>query len=194
MRTLVLFAGLLGAFAAHSKADVVLTFEGVAPPGSLVNVNPAAPYHESGFTLTPSNANSAVFDAGAVSKFAGDSTSWFGFASNNLITLTGPVAFDLESMLIGPSTIGSGVINFTITGQIFGGGSVSVTYNNLTTATDEVIGFTDLQSAVFSATSDAGIDNVALAAVPEPRSLPVLAGCLIGLAAISYRRKLPSRK
>jgi hypothetical protein len=180
MKTLVIFTGLFSAFTAQLNAATI-TFEGFAPHGGVTNVNPSTPYREQGFTLTPSNADSAVFDAAAFSKFPGDNTSWFGFAADNPITLTGPAPFDLDSMLIGPSTIGIGIIDFAITGHVFGGGTVTSTFLNLRTATEEVIGFKNLQNAVFFATSDTGIDNIVVAAVPEPRTYVLL---LSGLLAV----------
>src|SRR5690242_562419 len=138
MRNWAMIAFWLWPLAVSSPATV-LTFEGFAPAGSLVNVNPTAPYEEAGYTLTPLNGNSAVFDAGASSKFPGDNTSWFGFAGGNTITLTGPVPFDLNSALLGPSTIGSSIINLTVVGHVFGGGTLTVTFNGLTTATLETI-------------------------------------------------------
>jgi hypothetical protein len=193
MKTLLIVAGLFVNFAAQSNADVVLNFERFAPPGGLTNVNPSAPYREQGFTLTPSNADSAVFDAAAFYKFPGDNTSWFGFAADNPITLTGPAPFDLDSMLIGPSTIGIGTISFAITGHVFGGGTVTSTFLNLRTATEEVIGFRNLQDAVFFATSDTGIDNIAVAAaVPEPQMyVPLLLTGLFVVLMAKRARGLP---
>jgi hypothetical protein len=86
MRFVFTAACLLGAFATQLPAATIITFEVIAPPGQVLNVNPSAPYSESGFTLTPSKAESAVFDA-AVGGFPGDTTSWFGFAGFNTITL-----------------------------------------------------------------------------------------------------------
>jgi hypothetical protein len=86
---------------ASSAKATELFFEGFAPAGGLVNVSPGSPYTESGFTLTPSSSESAVFDAEG-NALPGDPTSWFGFAAGNTITLTGPAPFDLNSLLVGP--------------------------------------------------------------------------------------------
>ena len=59
MRTCVTLAFLFWSLASSSHA-AVLTFEGFAPPGGLVNVSPTTPYHEAGYTLTPLNAASAA--------------------------------------------------------------------------------------------------------------------------------------
>jgi len=121
MKLLLAVTWVTAALAFNSEG-AILTFENFAPSGSLVNINPQFPYTEQGFTLTPLNANSAVFDSAAVAKFPGDNTDWFGFAPGNTITLTGPIPFSLDSVLIGPSTIGIGIVNFTITGNVVGGG------------------------------------------------------------------------
>lgn len=59
---------------------------------------------------------------------------------------------------------------------------MSVTFYNLTTATEEFIGFTNLQSVTFSGTHSAGLDDIAVTtSVPEPYTL-FLAGrrcCLV---------------
>ena len=183
MKNWLMIVFLLWSLAVSSPATV-LTFEGFAPAGGLVNVNPTAPYQEAGYTLTPLNSEAAVFDAGASSKFPGDNTSWFGFEGGNTITLTGPVPFDLNSALLGPSTIGSGIINLTVVGHLFGGGTVTVSFNGLTTATLEAINFTDLQSATLTSNSDAGMDNVSVTAVPEPSCAWLFGGGLIALAGL----------
>src|SRR3954453_11630461 len=99
--TVAAIAGLGG----HSATATVITFEGFAPRGSLLNVSPTTPYLEAGFRFTPADANSAVFDALSTTTFPGDSTSWFGFAGANLITMTGPGPFDFGSFLAGRSSI-----------------------------------------------------------------------------------------
>ena len=183
-------ASLLFIFAPSSNAALI-QFEGFAPVGSLVNVNPGAPYSEAGFTFTPFNSASAVFDATAASDFPGDSTSWFGFAPGNLITMTGPIPFNLMSLLIGPSTIGSGNIDATITGNVFGGGTLSATFSGLTTATLETLNWTNLTDVTFSVTSDAGIDDISTAAVPEPSTLLLLGA---GLGALAVRRRTQGKR
>ena len=192
MKLLLAVTWVTAALAFNSEG-AILTFENFAPSGSLVNINPQFPYTEQGFTLTPLNANSAVFDSAAVAKFPGDNTDWFGFAPGNTITLTGPIPFSLDSVLIGPSTIGIGIVNFTITGNVVGGGVLTATFNNLTTATAEFVGFTNLNSVMFSTTSDAGLDNVAITAVPEPRSLSLFAAAsaLLVLSIRASRRRKP---
>jgi hypothetical protein len=180
-------ASVLGLLAGSLKADII-TFEGAAPTGGVLNVSPATPYKEDGFTFTPSNSSSAVFDAGDLSKFPGDTTSWFGFADGNLITMTGPAPFNLNSLLIGPSTIGIGTINETITADVFGGGTLSATFSGLTTATLETLNWKNLTDVKFSVTSDAGMDNLSVSAgsIPEPGSL-LLLGTVCAVLALRHR-------
>ena len=179
MKIVLTLTCLFTALSVHSKASVIM-FEGFAGPGQTINVGPGTPYTEAGFELMPLNSSSAVFGPAAGPQFPGDATSWFGFAENNTITLTGPAPFNLNSALIGPSSIGTGNINFTITGHVLDGSTVSVTFTNLTTATTEVIGFTGLQSATFSTTSGAGLDDISVSTtVPEPGSFFFLVGALL---------------
>src|SRR4051794_23069578 len=111
---------LAGSFAINSDCATI-SFENYAPVGSLVNVSPESPYTEQGYTVTPANSNSAVFDAAAITQFPGDNSDWFGFAPGNTVTLTGPVPFNLDTALVGPSTLTSATATITITGTSVNG-------------------------------------------------------------------------
>ena len=190
MKRLLLLAGFLTCWAAYSTATVI-TFEAFVAPGGSANVSATAPYTESGYTLSPLNDESAIFSATAGPTFPGRLSDWLGFAESNTMTLTGPDLFNLESMWAGPSSIGAGTVTFTVVGNLFGGGTVSATFPNLTTATLLDLGFHNLSSATFSATDDAGIDDIT-ASTPEPTSLLLMATGLLAIGAL--RRRQGSRR
>ncbi len=184
---------LLFVAAGRAQAEVI-TFENFAPPGGLVNVNPASPYSEAGFRLTPSNATSAVFDAAAVVDMPGNTTDFFGFAENNIITLTNVagVPFNLSSLLLGPTILAaSPSVTITLVGNFAGGGSLTSTFSLLTTATPVTLsGFNNLTSVVFSTTDDSGIDNINVTPVPEPATMLLFGAGLAGVAMkVRKRRK-----
>lgn len=167
---------------------VVLGFENFAQAGSVANVSPQTPYTESGFIITPTNAESAVFDSAATSHMIGNATDWFGFQETNLPSLrltASTLTFNLQQLLVGPSTIATVPnISMTITGNVFGGGSLNATFTGLTTATTETLNWLNLSSVVFTATDDAGLDNISVTPVPEPASLSLMAAALIGAIAL----------
>jgi PEP-CTERM motif-containing protein len=186
----ILAVSSLGLLAASANATE-LFFEGFAPAGGGMNVSPGVPYTEAGFTLTPSNALAAVFDAADPNaSFPGDPTSWFGFAAGNIITMTGPAPFSLNSLLIGASSLGSGNTDFTVFADIFGGGTMTKTFTGLTAATLETLNWTNLRDVEFSGTTDSALDNITLnvAATPEPGTLLMLGAALSALMIFRHRR------
>ena len=175
-----------------TEADATtITFEGFAPAGGVVNINPAFPYTEGGFTLRPTNPLSAVFDSAAAVDMPGNLTDFFGFADSNIprLQLTGGIGlFDLTSLLLGPIIpAGTGTTSVTITGHRAVGPDLTSNLVGLTTATTATLNWTNLTSVDFRATTAAGLDNIVVTSVPEPASLTVLALGLVGLAA-SRRR------
>jgi hypothetical protein len=189
----VLFSTLSFAVRTSFSANAVtIGFEDFAPIAAiaaLVNVSPGTPYTEAGYTITPTNDLSAVFDSAATTTMIGNITDWFGFAETNKpsLTLAGPGPFDLVSVLVGPSTLAFAIpISITITGNVFGGGTpLTGTFNNLTSATTATLNWSNLVSADFMATDDAGLDNITV--VPEPSTTLLIGLGLVGLGA-SRRR------
>jgi hypothetical protein len=180
---------------AGAASGQVVGFENFAPPGGLTNVSPTTPYVEAGFQFLPSNGSSAVFDVNNTSTtMLGNVSSWFGFAGGNIITLSqlsGP-PFSLNSLLAGPSSIAGGnPVTLSLIGNVLGGGTLSATFPNLTTATPETLGWTNLSSVTITSTIDAGIDNVNFSAVPEPTSLVLICvGVFAGEVCRRTNRKL----
>jgi hypothetical protein len=183
---------VLVALPVTSASASTITFENFAPAGGLVNVNVVAPYTEAGFTLTPSSAQSAVFDSAAVLDFPGDTTDFFGFAEGNLITLTGPAPFILNSLLIGPNTASSTpTVSMTLLGTLSGGGTLTATFPGLSTATLETLNWANLTSVRFSATNDSALDDIVInqIPVPEPASFSLLCVAALTVGARRFRRK-----
>jgi hypothetical protein len=188
MKRVLLLAGLLGCLVAYSAATVI-TFDAFVSPGGSANISDTTPYTESGYTLTPVNADSAIFSATSGPVFYGRASDWFGFEESNPITLTGPAPFDLDSLWAGPSSIGAGTVTFTVVGNLFGGGTVSATFTDLTTATLLQLDFTNLSSVTFSATDDAGIDDITVnSGIPEPTTMLLLATGLLAISVLRHRR------
>lgn len=180
---------ILTIWASGAIAGTIVQFEGFAAPGGSLNVRPDEPFSEAGLTFTPSNPTSAVFDAANAVTFPGDPTSWFGFAAGNTITVTADAPFELDSILAGPSTIGSGTTIVTFTGYFFGGGTpLSVSFYDLQTATLERFGWMDLLDFTIYATTDSAIDNVTTV-IPEPATAVLLSGAAGVLAIWLFSRR-----
>jgi hypothetical protein len=176
---------------------IVIDFEGFSPSQSLTNINPNFPFREDGFTITPTDGSSAVFDSAyTASSMIGNSSDWFGFAESNNPTLTLTAAsspFNLNRILLGPSTIAPpGPIAITVTAHFAAGGSTSITYSNLATATLVSPAFSNLARVQFLTTDDAALDNIDVAIVPEPTT--AFLGVISMLSLISVRQPRSLRR
>jgi hypothetical protein len=181
--SLLIFVILVSASAAQA---VTITFENFAPAGGLVNINPALPYTEAGFTISVLNGQSAVFDSAAAVDMPGNLTDFFGFAEINTPTLTfAGGTFDLASVLIGRSTVATTPVTMVITGTLTGGGTLTATFTGLTTATVANLNWVGLQNVSFTASDDAALDDIVVTTVPEVDSLTLLA---LGLLTIGIAR------
>jgi hypothetical protein len=112
-------------------------------------------------------------------------------ASNSpTLTLTSSSnPFALKSILLGPSTIASSVpIGITLTAYFIAGGSTSIRYSNLSTATLVSPNFSNLARVQFLATNDAALDNIEVEIVPEPATALFCAMGLLGLIAVRHPR------
>ena len=117
-------------------------------------------------------------------------TDFFGFQEGNLITLSGPAPFTLNSLLIGPSTLSSmPTVSMTLLGTLSGGGTLTATFAGVPTATLETINWANLTSVRFSATNDSALDNIVINQVPEPASLALLGAAALTVGARRFRRK-----
>jgi hypothetical protein len=188
-RVAVFALGILLLGAAQTNAETV-TFENIAPPFSLINVDES--FGVGGFAVfTTANPLSAIFDSAALSNMIGNTTDWFGFAPSNVITLSAlGQPFGLMSLMIGPSTIGSGLSDISLIGTERDGTTRSALFAQLTTATVVTLNWSNLNSVEFRASDHAGLDNVEVAApVPEPASMLLVAAGFLSGAARRWKRR-----
>ncbi len=181
LKSALAFLCLVAAVPVVSRASVI-TFEAGVNAGAI---RPTATYTEAGFTLTGSAAIFSPEMPPFTSLFPGDNTAFYTAAG---ATLTGPAPFNLISVVMGHTTYpyGPGSEDITITGNLIGGGTVSTTFYNLSSATEETLNFTNLQSATFSGTVSSAFDDiVVISTIPEPASMLLAAVSL--LLATLYR-------
>ena len=195
MRSIVprVAGAILAALLAASPVQAsTIKFETIAPDGGLRNVRPGRALNTDGYRFTSLTGESAVFADDSGYSMLGDPTAVFGFAGGETITMSDPThgAFNLAQLLLGPSNIGSGTTDITLTGFTFDHDiSETAVFLGLTTATLETLDWADLSYVTMTATTDSSFDDVVVtdarnagfqpASVPEPASAALLAAGLL---------------
>lgn len=177
--TLFLFAGAANAG--------VITFEGQANPGQQLAVGNN--YSEMGFNFfNPGQPTSAAIIGQPAQNTSGsDYYTWNSPAQNNPVSLTNILGevFSLASLDVGSKN--GNVANFSIVGNLFGGGTVAYNVIGASSFSNLSLNWTNLMSVEFAyGSGDFGaIDNlvVNVVDVPEPGTLILLALGLLGLGA-----------
>lgn len=174
---------------ARAKA-IIVGFEGFAPNGDLVNVNPGAPYAEAGFLFIPTSGASAIFDSASMVGLSGNGTDFFGFGEGNSIAVIQfaipGVPFDIAGLEIGRTNLASApTVTISFMGTLAAGGTVSTSFSAISTFRPVTLNWTGLSRLEFFASDDAGVDNLSMR-IPEP-TISGFAG-LLAIAALIRRR------
>ena len=152
-----------------------------------------APYSEAGFVVTSTSSNNAIVDP--VANFASYYFTFDGPSTEATVYSADSAPFDLVSLDIGLGAFSDdSFADITINASVFGGGTYTTTYSNVTSVQNVTLNWANITSFTVSGTNDPGIDNINInvspSAVPEPGSAAtalVLASGLIGL--VSRRRR-----
>jgi hypothetical protein len=150
-----------------------------------------APYSEAGFVVTANYSGNGIFAPD--SNFASYYFTFDAPIVEATVYSADSAPFDLVSLDIGLGGFsGESFADITINASVFGGGTYTTTYSNVTSVQNVTLNWANLTSFTVSGTADPGIDNINVSpsAVPEPGSAAtalVLASGLIGL--VSRRRR-----
>ena len=150
-----------------------------------------APYSEAGFVTSTNSVANAILSPNG--NFASYFFSFQGPESEATVYSADSAPFDLVSLDIGLGGFSDdSFADITINASVFGGGTYTTTYSNVTSVQNVTLNWANITSFTVSGTDDPGIDNINVSpsAVPEPGSAAtalVLASGLIGL--VSRRRR-----
>ncbi|MBN2163369.1 MAG: PEP-CTERM sorting domain-containing protein [Pontiellaceae bacterium] len=156
-------------------------------------VNAGNGYVEEGLHLISNDDGSshAIFPDSISESMLGVASineGWLGFAPNVEFTFVPDAggAFDLYSMDIAASTVGSGICDFVVIGTT-ASGSTTNTFSGVTTIQTESFNWTDLTSVTFYSTgSDGGVDKLSTSVIPEPATFAFMG--VFGIGALAVRR------
>jgi len=189
-KTFLSAACLLG-MAAGGASATTITFSGLAG----ANGSPFTTYTESGFTVSPTLGTwfqGQLFGNPVPSIFSGP---LFGSPATDAITVTeGGSRFTFGALDLAAN---NGNVNFTFTGTLLGAPVFNVTGTQLTntgTFATELSGVSAFVIDSLTVTTNilgtsTNIDNIVVSAVvPEPASLALLGGALLGLGLLLRRR------
>jgi hypothetical protein len=180
----------------HSKLIMLaaLCCFGSSAPAALITFEsiPAfsfgGPFTESGFIITATSGSNAVF--GADSNFTSNYFTFDGPSTDGSFAQIDLAPFNLISMDIGVgSWSGSPAVDILITGNLFGGGTVTANYSSVTAVQNISLNWTNLLSVTVSGSDDPAIDNILTSAVPEPGSSVVSLLLASGMTGVALRRK-----
>jgi hypothetical protein len=191
MRLLVALTAFVCCGLSNGRLEAALIgFEGVAPASGFVH---QTTYSEATYTFTSTGLTTLFVDKDSAINMDSHDSDSFALANPSFVTLTGTAPFNVGFLRVGRQAGFLGLVDLTITGNFFGGGSASHVFTSIGAATTIDANFSNLVSAVFTTSSSLApvyFDNVnvtasAPAAVPEPASAAAL--CLGSLALVVRR-------
>jgi hypothetical protein len=155
-----------------------------------------APWSEAGYVVTATGSLNAIDDPAGTS-FSSHYFTYDGPSTTATIAKADSLPFNLGSLDIGRGEYSDdSFTDITIEATVFGGGTLTATYTNVTTVQNVVLNWSNITSFTVSGTDDPGIDNInddLVSSVPEPGSVAVngvIASALIGSMTRRKRRSI----